>query len=445
MKSTGNLLIGIAITGSLAASLHFLHAQTTLVQSGAVAQDVNSMSDTEVLLQAIESVPPTPAASAPRAATFFSAQHAPGTRSAWPPLPANARQVPVWNLGDGVYLLSDLNVDYSLPPMSLSMAGGGMGAMDVSGGPIPGNGGGGSTNGYEYSFTRPVYTTNDLWLEITGKTNTTAFLTIHPPWNVTNGVWGLYFKTNLAISYNWTWLLTNAPGQTNLTVTNLQSALGFFMLGDPTAIRPGFTNSSLAPNDDDYCCGLPGDGGGAYDLLTNLLATLPFTINFFGTSYTNLYVNNNGSVTFDTFLSQYTPTNLISLVRTNLANHIAPTNIIAPFWADVDTRGAGVTAYGTNTVGGRAAFGVSWLDVGYFNAKADKTNSFQMVLIDRSDRTNGDFDLELNYSQIQWEAGDVSGGEDGLWTGWDYRTQVRDGMAVPHGRAMPAQAVQLMN
>ena len=177
------------------------HAQTTatLVQSGAVAQDVNSMSDTEVLLQAIESVPPAPAASAPRAATFFSAQHAPGTRSVWPPLPSNSRQVPLWNLGDGVYLLSDLNVDYSLPPMSLSMAGGRMG-MNF---PSFDGGGGGSTNGYEYSFTRPVYTTNDLWLSMNGITNTTAYLTIHEPWNVTNGVYDLYYTTNLSPPQNW--------------------------------------------------------------------------------------------------------------------------------------------------------------------------------------------------------------------------------------------------
>jgi hypothetical protein len=386
------------------------HAQTTAtpVQGGAVAQDVNSMSDTEVLLQAIESVPPAPAASAPRAGTFFSAQHAPGTRFAWPPLPANARQVPVWNLGDGVYLLSDLNVDYSLPPMSLSLAGGRMG-MNF---PSFDGGGGGSTNGYEYSFTRPVYTTNDLWLEMTGKTNTTAYLTIHEPWNVTNGVWGLYFKTNLAIPYNWTRLLTNAPGQTNLTVTNLQSALGFFMLGNPTAIRSGFTNNSLGPNDDDHY--LENDDHG--QLITNLLATIGFPINFFGTTYTNLYVNNNGNVTFDNYLPTWTPKTLVSLVTNNFAAHSAPTNIIAPFWADVDTRGSasGVTTYGTNTVDGRAAFGATWINVGYYFEKDDKLNSFQLVLIDRSDRANGDFDLEFNYSQIQWEIGDASGGSDGL-------------------------------
>jgi hypothetical protein len=65
-------------------------------------------------------------------------------------------------------------------------------------------------------------------------------------------------------------------------------------------------------------------------------------------------------------------------------------------------------------VHGRAAFGVSWIDVGYFANADDKLNSFQLVLIDRSDRTNGDFDLEFNYAQIQWESGVDSGGSDGL-------------------------------
>ena len=236
MKSIRNLLIGIAITGSLATSLAFLHAQTTLVQSGAVAQDVNSMSDTEVLLQAIESVPPAPAASAPRAGTFFSAQHAPGTRLAWPPLPGNARQVPVWNLGDGVYLLADLNVDYSLP-VSVRLAGGGMAAMDDSGGPVPGYGGGGSTNGYEYSFTRPVYSTKDLWLEITGKTNTTAYLTIQEPWNVTNGVYDLFYTTNLSSPQTWSWVLRSFAGLTNLTVNNAVDPQGFYRLGQTNDVH----------------------------------------------------------------------------------------------------------------------------------------------------------------------------------------------------------------
>lgn len=213
------------------------HAQTaaTAVQGGAGSQDVRSLSDTEVLLQAIESVPPAPAASAPRAGTFFSAQHAPGTRLAWPPLPGNYG-LPVWNLGDGVYLLDDLQVDYSLP-VSARMAGGGMGAMDDSGGPFPGDGGGGSTNDYEYSFNRPVYTTNDLWLEITGLTNTTAFITIHEPWNVTNGVYDLFYTTNLSPPQTWSWVLRSFAGLTNLTVNNAVDPQGFYRLGQTNDLQ----------------------------------------------------------------------------------------------------------------------------------------------------------------------------------------------------------------
>jgi hypothetical protein len=70
--------------------------------------------------------------------------------------------------------------------------------------------------------------------------------------------------------------------------------------------------------------------------------------------------------------------------------------------------------YGTDTVGGRAAFGVNWVDVGYFNAHDDKLNQFQLVLIDRSDINPGDFDIQFNYGDMLWETGDVSGGSGGL-------------------------------
>ena len=109
----------------------------------------------------------------------------------------------------------------------------GMQAMDV---PIPGGDGGTNGDGgyYSDSFQSPVYTTNDLWLQITGTTNnssgTTAFLVINTPWNVTNGVYDLFATTNLAPSA-WQWLGRCSPGQTNLTVVNLASPTEFFMLG----------------------------------------------------------------------------------------------------------------------------------------------------------------------------------------------------------------------
>jgi hypothetical protein len=149
-----------------------------------------------------------------------------------------------------------------------------------------------------------------------------------------------------------------------------------------------------------------------------LLATLPFNIKFFGTIYTALYVNNNGNVTFNSSFGgsgSYTPQTLVQLGR----------SIIAPFWADIDTRVPGlgpvsdVVRYGTGTVGGRNAFGVNWVDVGYFTTHAEKLVSAQLVLIDRSDITSGDFDMEFNYCKVEWEAGDVSGGCEGYWTGFD--------------------------
>ena len=56
---------------------------------------------------------------------------------------------------------------------------------------------------------------------------------------------------------------------------------------------------------------------------------LGFTMNFFGHSWSSVYVNNNGNVTFGSANSTYTPTGL---------NGVLASAIIAPFYADVDTR-----------------------------------------------------------------------------------------------------------
>jgi hypothetical protein len=156
------------------------------------------------------------------------------------------------------------------------------------------------------------------------------------------------------------------------------------------AVIPGVFNSyTLAGNDDSY---------------TDLVS-LGFSANFFGTTYTGLYVNNNGNVTFDTGLSTYTPFGLTSNIGTP---------IIAPFFADVDTRAGNAVTYGTGTYEGHNAFGVNWIDVGYYGEHTDKLNSFQLILIDRSDIASGDFDIMFNYDQIQWETGDASDGSGGL-------------------------------
>lgn len=149
-------------------------------------------------------------------------------------------------------------------------------------------------------------------------------------------------------------------------------------------IRPGFDGNTLAANDD-------GSTG---------LVPIGFNLNFFGATHDTLFVNNNGNVTFDLPLATFTP---FPLTSTNRA-------IIAPFFADVDTRLGRAVTYGQGTVDGRPAFGVNWPGVGCFNRNVSVLNFFQMRLIDRSDLGAGDFDIVFGYDSIQWETGQASGG-----------------------------------
>ena len=112
---------------------------------------------------------------------------------------------------------------------------------------------------------------------------------------------------------------------------------------------------------------------------------LPFQPDFFGTTYNSVFVNNNGNVTFGSATYIYSPQSL---------RDAGPQPVIAAFWGDVDTRNpaSGVVHYGQTTFGGHAAFCVVWPHVGYFSNGADKLNTFQILIVDRSDRAPGDFD-----------------------------------------------------
>ena len=107
-----------------------------------------------------------------------------------------------------------------------------------------------------------------------------------------------------------TLLGTQVVGQ---VLTGEAQALG------PNAIRSGFDSSTLAANDD--------SSTGA--------VSIGFTVNFFGTNHSSVFVNNNGNVTFNAALSTYTPFDL----GTTTTPIIAP--FFAPFFADVDTRRGG--------------------------------------------------------------------------------------------------------
>lgn len=151
-----------------------------------------------------------------------------------------------------------------------------------------------------------------------------------------------------------------------------------------------YTTNTLAANDDGYTG----------------VVNLGFNVNFFGQSFSSVYVNNNGNVTFNAPLGTYTPFSLLS----------TSTPMLAPFFADVDTRGSnsGLVQYGQAYLNGHNTFGVNWLNVGYYNSQSDKLNSFQLIVTDRSDIAAGDFDFQFNYDNISWETGSASNGVNGF-------------------------------
>lgn len=122
----------------------------------------------------------------------------------------------------------------------------------------------------------------------------------------------------------------------------------------------------------------------------------------FGTAYAGdaLWVNTNGAISFGAALEGYPVAGDDPLAR----------DVIAPFWADVDTRIDGEGAESgqiwldmdsaTDTVT------VTWDNVGSYRRQAEDTNLFQLGLTDQG---NGDFDISFRYERIEWTAGTAEG------------------------------------
>lgn len=140
-------------------------------------------------------------------------------------------------------------------------------------------------------------------------------------------------------------------------------------------------------------------------------------VNLFGNYYTHVYVNTNGNITFDHGLSNFTP-------REIGADFYSP--IIAPFWADVDTRNTtgqwttpGGNSQGTNLVWWDAnedtgTFTVTWDDIGFYSMNNSQLNAFQLRM-SALEGGEGNFNLEFIYEDINWTTGSASGGNsDGL-------------------------------
>ena len=112
----------------------------------------------------------TPAADVPQIGQFYSARMANAGLIFAPILPGGMN-LPAWNLGDGVWLVDDLE-----PVTPLRK---GMRTMALDGGPLPpgAGGGGGVTN--TYTFNGVSFDTNQLWLELTNVSSGVGYANLH--------------------------------------------------------------------------------------------------------------------------------------------------------------------------------------------------------------------------------------------------------------------------
>ena len=123
-----------------------------------------------------------------------------------------------------------------------------------------------------------------------------------------------------------------------------------------------------------------------------------FTFSFCGTDYTDLYINTNGNLSFDNPVGVFSPNGFPYFEK-----------MVAPFWADVDTR---------NTNCGQAwyqLFGnymiVSWEEVGWYNFNCSPLNTFQVIISDGTAPIIGvGNNIQFRYGDMEWTTGQASGG-----------------------------------
>lgn len=173
-------------------------------------------------------------------------------------------------------------------------------------------------------------------------------------------------------------------GQIGLTDTYLITAAGQRQSHSYSSVDASFTQAML-----------PSDDGSSSEIV------LPFNFCFYGQNVNSVYINTNGNISFGSPFSSGTPFNM------PFVGH----KIIAPFWADVDTRARGGVFYKLTS----NALIVNWEDVGYFNQNDHAGNSFQLII---SNGTSAllpfGYTVGFFYDEMQWSTGDASGGLNGF-------------------------------
>lgn len=191
---------------------------------------------------------------------------------------------------------------------------------------------------------------------------------------------------------------------------NLQKANGTlqnYLPGNPAIITPGspFGNPQISPLSGCDCYTEPDATWStlqACDDCSSGNITIPFNFCLFGASYSSIYINNNGNISFGTPYGTFSP-----VVFPN-ANFI----MVAPFWADVDTRNnLGQVRYKITPT----ALYVNWVNVGYYSMQGDKRNTFSVILTNNNDPVIGvGNNVAFCYKDMQWTTGSASSGQGGF-------------------------------
>lgn len=202
---------------------------------------------------------------------------------------------------------------------------------------------------------------------------------------------------------------TTSPG----TVTSTTGCLTFRWVTDGSVVSSGWqaTIACVTCPGNFNCLINPVTNGHGFpsgftqscdDLCSSNLIPLGFTYNICGGAYTSMYVNMNGNITFGSSFSTYTP---IGMPNNTTAV------MVAPFWADVDTRGCGTVYHRANATNAI----VTWYNVGYYNTQCDKLNTFQLIISDGNDALIGvGNNTAFYYSGMAWTTGSASGGVGGF-------------------------------
>lgn len=150
------------------------------------------------------------------------------------------------------------------------------------------------------------------------------------------------------------------------------------------------------PHDGSYTLAMaPND-----DASTGLI-NIPFNFCLYGNTYTSLYINNNGNVTFDV------PYSTFSAVGFPSASYV----MVAPFWADIDTRGIGEVWYKVSPT----SVHVTWENCGYYSMHTDKLVTFSLIITDGTDPEIGvGNNVAFCYQNMDWTTGDASSGVGGF-------------------------------